>query len=68
MEKALKSNEWQKIWVFQMFNIEIQKEGPSNSVVLQNWFSQEIRSPSLILLNFEKLTKGLLTHVECIQI
>ena len=37
-----------------MFNIEIQKEGPSNSTVLQNWFAQEVRSP---LFNFSKFSK-----------
>ena len=33
------------------FKIEIQKGGPNNSVVLQNWFSPEIRSA---LFNFWK--------------
>ena len=42
--------------------------GPNNSAVLQNWFPQEIRSPSLIWENFKKLTKVLLNHVECIEI
>ena len=31
MQKALKSNERPRIWVPQMFKIEIQKAGPNNS-------------------------------------
>ena len=27
MENALKSNEWQKIWLYKAFKIEIQKGG-----------------------------------------
>ena len=36
MQNALKPNELQRIWVFKSFKIEIQKEGPDNSVVLWN--------------------------------
>ena len=43
MQNALKSSEWQRIWVFESFEIEIQKEGPNNSDFMQNWFSSEIR-------------------------
>ena len=45
MQNALKSNEWRWIWVYKTFKIEIQKGGPNNSDILQNWFPPEIRSP-----------------------
>ena len=38
MQNALKSNEWQRIWVFSTLKIEIQKDEPNNSANLQNWF------------------------------
>ena len=49
MQNALKSNEQQSIWVHKTFKIEIQKGGPNNSDILQNWFPPEIRSPLLNL-------------------
>ena len=45
MQNGLKCNERQRIWVDRTFKIEIQKGGPNNSDILQNWFPQEIRSP-----------------------
>ena len=51
MQKWLKSNEWKRILVDGTFKIQIQKAGPNNSDVLQNWFSPEIRS---LLFNFHK--------------
>ena len=45
MENIFKSNEWRRIWVYKTFNIEIQKKGPNNSDILQNWFPPEISSP-----------------------
>ena len=53
MQKWLKSNEWRSIWVHRAFKIEIQKGGPNNSDILQNWFPSEIRSPLLNLQKFE---------------
>ena len=44
MQNALKSNEWQRIWVCKTFKIEIQKGGPNNSDFLENWLHPEIRS------------------------
>ena len=38
MQNALKSNEWQRIWVLTTFKIEIQKGGPNNLAVVQTWF------------------------------
>ena len=38
MQNALKSNKWQRIWDLKTFKIEIQKGGPNNSALLQNWF------------------------------
>ena len=38
MQNGLKSNEWRRIWVHRTFKIEIQKGGPNNSNILQNWF------------------------------
>ena len=40
-----KSDEWQWIWVYKTFEIEIKKGVPTNSDFLQNWFPPEIRSP-----------------------
>ena len=40
----------------------------NNSAFLQNWFTQEIRSPILICRNCETLRKALLNHVEFIEI
>ena len=51
MQNSLKFNEWRKIWVHETFKIEIEKEGPNNSDILQNWFTPEIRSP---LFNLQK--------------
>ena len=44
MYNALNSNKWQRIWLHKTFKIEIQKEGPNNSDILQNSIPQEIRS------------------------
>ena len=68
MQNALKPHEWQRIWVLKTFKIEMQKEQPNNSVVLQNWFPQEIRFPLFNLRNFKSLKKVLLDHAECIEI
>ena len=35
------------------FKTEIQKGGPNNSDILQNWFTPEIRSPIFNLQKFE---------------
>ena len=51
MKHALKSNEWEIIWLHKAFKIEIQNRGPNNSNILQNCFTPEIRSP---LFNFKK--------------
>ena len=45
MQNAFKSNEWQWIWVYKTFKIEIQNGGTNNSDLLQNWLPPEIRSP-----------------------
>ena len=49
MKFALKSKESQRLCVHKTSKIEIPQGIPNNSDFLQNWFSQEIRSPSLIL-------------------
>ena len=60
--KSSKWDEWRRIWVVQVFKIEIQKRGPNNSVVLQNW-SPPPRSPKILgyirmpLFNFRKFKK-----------
>ena len=52
-----------------IFKIEMQKGGPANSAILQNWFpSQEIRFPSWIWGNLQNMRKVLLNHVEYNQI
>ena len=60
MQNALKSNEWQWIWVLKTCKMEIEKGGPNNSDFLQNWFHSETRSSSLISRNFKALRKVLL--------
>ena len=68
MQNTFKSNEWRKIWVYKTFNIEIQKEGPNNSDILQNWFlSQKLGLLSLILRNFKALRKVQLNYEEKIE-
>ena len=58
MQNTLKCNEWPKIWVYKTFNIEIQKERPNNSDILQNWFSsQKLGVLSLISRNFKTQKK-----------
>ena len=52
MQKALKSNEWQRISVDKTFQIEIQKGRPDNSDFLQNILPPVIRFP---LFNFKKV-------------
>ena len=42
----------------EIFKIEIQKGGPNNSAVLQNWFPQEIKIPLFNLRKFEKTEKS----------
>ena len=53
MEKRPKSNEWWRISVRRTSNIEIQKERPTNSDILQNWLPLEIRSPLFNLQEFQ---------------
>ena len=53
MQNELKSKEWRRIWVHRTFKIEIQKGGPNNLAILQNWFPPEIRSPFFNLQKFE---------------
>ena len=68
MQNTFKSNEWRKIWVYKTFNIQIQKEGPNNSDILQNWFlSQKLGLLSLILRNFKALRKVRLNYEEKIE-
>ena len=58
MQNALKTNEWSKIWVYKTFKIELQKDGPNNSNILQNWLPQKIRSPRFNLQKFEDSKKS----------
>ena len=55
MHNALKSKEWQRIWVRKTFKIEILLGGPNNSDFLQNYFSPEIRSPPLLFIEIWRL-------------
>ena len=59
MQNTLKCNEWRRIWVYKTFKIEIQKGGPNNSDILQNWFLPEIRSPLFNLYKFQDSEKSL---------
>ena len=58
MQNALKSNEWRKVWVNKTFKIEIQKGGPNNSEILQDWFPPQIRSPLFNLYKFRDSEKS----------
>ena len=51
MQNTLKCDEPGRIWVHRTFKIEIQKGGPNNSDIQQNWFPPEIGS---LLFNFYK--------------
>ena len=59
MQNALKSNASRRIWVLEIFKIEIQKGGggPNNSSILQNWLTPKIRSPVSNLEIFQKSQK-----------
>ena len=52
MQNALESNKWRRILILKIFKTEIEKRGPNNSVVLQNWLPQEIRCPLFNLKKF----------------
>ena len=54
-------------YILRTFKIEMQKGGPNNSDFLQNWFSLEIRFPSLICRHFKTLRKVPQNHAECIK-
>ena len=58
MQKALKPNGWGRNCVHQSFKIEIQKGGPNNLDLLQNWLSPEIRSPIFNLNKFQDTEKS----------
>ena len=68
IQNALESNEWRRIWVLESFKSEIRKEGPDNSDFLQNLFSPETRSPSLICRNLKTVRKVLVNHLQSIEI
>ena len=65
---ALKSNEWERIWIHKSFKIEIQNGPASNSDILQNWFPEKLGLTFLIWRNSKSLRKLLLSQVEYIQI
>ena len=58
MQNISKCNEEQRILVHKTFKIEIEKGGPNNSHILQNWFLPEIRSPLFNLYKFEKADRN----------
>ena len=58
MQNALKSNKWRRILVLKIFKSEIQKRAPNDSTILQNMFSQEVRSSLFKLWKFEKPEKS----------
>ena len=59
MQNTLKCSECWRIWVYKTFKIEIQKGGPNNSDILQNWFHPEIRSPLFNLRKFQDSEESL---------
>ena len=70
MQNALKSNEWQWIWVYKSFKIQIQEGGggANNADFLQNWLLQKLGPHFLISRNFATLRKALLNHAKDIDI
>ena len=42
--ECIKMNETRRILIHRTVKIEIQKEGPNDSHILQNWYPSEIRS------------------------
>ena len=58
MQNTLKCNEQERVWVWKTFKIEIQKWGPNNLNILQNWFPPEIRCPLFNLYKFENLERS----------
>ena len=67
MQNALKCNEWRRIWVVHIFELEIQQWGRNNSDFLQNLLPQKLVSPYLIWRNFKTLRKLLLNHEKCME-
>ena len=71
IQNALKSNEWQRIWVLKSFKIGIQKGRLGGGQIihfLQKWFPQKLGPPSLIFRNLNTLRKVLLNLAECIEV
>ena len=58
MQNTLKCNEWQWIWAYETLKIQIQKGGPKNLDLLQNWFPEEIRSSLFNLYKFQDSEKS----------
>ena len=67
MQNALESIEWQRIWVYKTFKIEIKRSGQYNSAILQNSSPQKLGPSSLICRNIKNLRKMLMNHGECIE-
>ena len=68
MHNALKSNEWQSIWVYKTFEIQIQKGVQTIQTFCKIDFPQKLGVPSLTCRHFKTLKKVLLNHAECIKI
>ena len=47
-QNAFISSEWNRIWVFRTFKIEIQKKGPNKSAILQIGSPQQIMFPLFV--------------------
>ena len=58
MQNAFIYNEWRSNLVNKAFKTELQKGGPNNSDILQNWFTTEIKSPSFNLQKFQGSEKS----------
>ena len=58
MQNAFIYNEWRSNLVNKTFKTELQKGGPNNSDILQNWFPTEIKSPSFNLQKFQGSEKS----------
>ena len=58
MKLSLKANEWWGNCVHKTFKVEIEKTGPINPDILQNWLPPEIMSPLFHLKKFQGSEKG----------
>ena len=67
MQNALKSNEWQRMWVLNTFKIEIQRRDQIILTICRICSTKKSGPPSLTCKNYRCVTAALLNHTECIE-